>query len=378
MISFRMTSTICKKEILMDILVRLPAKTLMRFLCACKAWSDLISSPDFVSTNLNTNITKRRNMHLLCLHHPDFKRVVDLEDPYVKQALQWSFFHYETFEQGLGLSHPSGSTEHYVMYGSSNGLVCISNPDEVLNSRSPIIIWNPSIKKFKTLPSTTNNKFRYMSLQFGFHPGVNDYKVVRMMRINKDAFAVEVFSLSTNSWKMIEEIPPWLKCNFKYLEGTFINGVAYRILEKGFMYSLMSFDSGSEEFKEFILPESVISSHNLHIYPFEEKPCLIFHWYISDEEGFDRGEFFVFQDKRWKRMHPFYYPSHCYHTIGVSIDNEVVMESRDYCNGVADLFLVNYETREVRETGIKLAITRVGYNEHFYVFTYAESLVLPN
>lgn len=222
MISFRMTSTICKKEILMDILVRLPAKALMRFLCACKSWSDLINSPNFVTTHLNTNFTKRKNVHLLCLHHPDFKRVVDLDDPYVKQPLQWSLFHHETFEQGLGLNHPLGSTNHYGIYGSSNGLVCISDDQDVLSCRSPILIWNPSIKKFKTLPLSTNNKFRYMSLQFGFHPRVNDYKVIRMMWVNKDAFAVEVYSLSTNSWKMIEEIPPWLKCKFEHREGTYV------------------------------------------------------------------------------------------------------------------------------------------------------------
>ena len=217
-----MTSTVCKKEILMDILLRLPSKTLVRFLCACKSWSDVISSPDFVSTNLNTNYTKRRNMHLICLHHPDFKRIVDTDDPNYDQPFQWSLFHYETFEQGLKLVHPSGSTEHFGIYGSSNGLVCISHQEQELSCRSPIIIWNPSIKKFKTLPPSSNNKFRYLSLQFGYHPDVNDYKVVRLMWINKDAFAVEVYSLSTNTWKLIDDIPPWLKCDFKHHQGIYV------------------------------------------------------------------------------------------------------------------------------------------------------------
>ncbi|XP_004305717.1 PREDICTED: putative F-box protein At1g32420 [Fragaria vesca subsp. vesca] len=367
-----MASTICKKEILMDILVRLPAKTLMRFLCACKAWSDMISSPDFVSKNLNTNFTKRKNMHLICLH----KLLVDTDDPDDDQPI-WSFFHYETFEQGLRLSHPSGSTEHYGIYGSSIGLVCISHTEEGLSCRSPIIIWNPSINKFKTLPSSTNNKFRYMSLQFGYHPGDNDYKVVRMIWFNKDVFAVEVYSLSSNSWKIFEEIPPWLKYNFKHHEGTFINGVAYRILEKHYMYTLMSFDSVTEEFEEFILPESIINSHNLHLHSFEEKPCLMSHWYCSDEEDWDRDEFWVLEDKRWKRNRPFYYPKNGYSTMGV-IDDNVLMKKNDYRNGVVDLFFVNYETREDRTTGIKLAITRIGYEEVFYVFPYTESLVLLN
>nr|ABW74351.1 S haplotype-specific F-box protein 35 [Prunus cerasus] len=365
-----------KKEILIDILVRLPAKSLIRFLCTCKSWSDLIGSSSFVSTHLHRNVTKHAHVYLLCLHYSDFECLVDLDDPCVEQELQWSLFSNETFEQCSKLSHPLGSPEPYQIYGSTNGLVCIS--DVILNFESPIHIWNPSARKLRTLPLSTNNiEFGYVVLQFGFHPGANDYKAVRMIRINENAFAVEVYSLSTDSWKMIEVIPPWLKCNWQHYSGTFFNGVAYHFIQKGPIFSIMSFDTSSEKFEEFIAPDAICRSVGLCIDVYKEQICLLFHFYLCEEENMDRDDFWVLIEKRWKQLRPFIYPSD-YQKMGISIDNELLMQKDDLIGGVADLYLCNYEFKQVRETGIKLAFMKYGRNELSFAFTYVESLVLLN
>nr|AAT69249.1 S-locus F-box protein 4 [Prunus armeniaca] len=373
-----MTFTLCKKEILVDILVRLPAKSLVRFMCTCKSWSDLIGSSSFVSTHLNRNVNKHAHVYLLCLHHPNFECVVDPDDPYLEEEVQWSLFPNETFEECSKLNHPLGSTEHYGIYGSSNGLVCIS--DEILNFDSPIHIWNPSVRKLRTLPISTNIiKFSHVALQFGFHPGVNDYKAVRMMRTNKNALAIEVYSLRTDSWKMIEAIPPWLKCAWQHYKGTFFNGVAYHIIEKGPIFSIMSFDSGSEEFEEFIAPDAICRPSEVCIDVYKEQICLLFGFYRCEEMGMDKIDLWVLQEKRWKQLCPFIYPwGFCYRITGISIDNELLMGRRDFLKGVADLYLCKYESKQVLETGIKLGIMTYGEIEFLFSFTYMESLVLLN
>nr|ACD13460.1 S-locus F-box protein 26 [Prunus armeniaca] len=373
-----MTFTLRKKEILIDILIRLPAKSLVRFLCTCKSWSDLIGSSSFVGTHLHRNATKHTHVYLLCLHHPNFERNDDPDDPYVEQEFQWSLFSNETFEECSKLSHPSGSTEHYVIYGSSNGLVCIS--EEILNFDSPIHIWNPSVKKFRTPPMSTNIniKFSHVALQFGFHPGVNDYKAVRMMRTNKNALAVEVYSLRTDSWKMIEAIPPWLKCTWQHHKGTFFNGVAYHIIEKGPICSIMSFDSGSGEFEEFIAPDAICSPSELCIDVYKERVCLLFSFYSCDEEGMVPNDLWVLQEKRWKQLCPFIYPAGSYGTIGITIDNKLLMVRRDFLRGAGDLCLCNYESKQVFETGIELAVMKYGEIEFLFAITYIESLALLN
>nr|QCF59417.1 S haplotype-specific F-box protein 25 [Prunus dulcis]QDB64845.1 S haplotype-specific F-box protein 25 [Prunus dulcis] len=368
-----------KKEILIDILVRLPAKSLVRFLCTCKSWSDSIGSSSFVSTHLRRNVTKHSHVYLLCLHHPNFECAVDPNDPYIEEEVQWSLFSNETFEQCSKLSHPLGSTEHYVIYGSSNGLVCIS--DEILNFDSPIHIWNPSVRKLRTPPISTNIniKFSCVALQFGFHPGVNDYKAVRMMRTNKGALAVEVYSLKTDCWKMIEAIPPWLKCTWQHHDRTFFNGVAYHIIEKGPIFSIMSFDSGSEEFEEFIAPDAICSPYEACIDVYKEQICLLFEFYDCEEEGMDKIDFWVLQEKRWKQLCPFSYPlGYCYRITGISIDNELLMGRRDFAKGGAELYICNYESKQVLETGIKLGSMKYGEIEFFFSLSYIESLVLLN
>nr|ADZ76514.1 S-haplotype-specific F-box protein [Prunus speciosa] len=371
-----MTFTLRKKEILVDILIRLPAKSLVRFLCTCKLWSDLISSSSFVSTHLNRNVTKHSHVYLLCFHHPNFECLVDPDDPGFEQELQWSLFSYETFEHCSELSHPLGSPEPYRIYGSTNGLICIS--DAILNSGSPIHIWNPSVRKvIRTLPMSTNNiELSYIDLHFGFHPGVNDYKAVRMMRIDKDAFAVEVYSLSTDSWKLIEAIPPWLKCDWQHYKGTFFNGVVYHLIEKGPTFSVMSFDSGNEEFEEFIAPGDICNSRWLCIDVYQKQICLLFDFYGCEEEGMEKTDLWVLKEKQWKQLHPFIYPTDSCHGMGISIHNELLMRKDDFNGGLADLYLCNYESTQVRETGIKLAVMKYGRREQVFATTYIESLVL--
>nr|ABI15330.1 F-box protein SFB [Prunus salicina]BAF91847.1 S haplotype-specific F-box protein c [Prunus salicina] len=373
-----MTVRLRKKEILIDILVRLPAKSLVRFLCTSKSWSDLIGSSSFVSTHLHRNDTIHAHVYLLCLHPSNFEWAVDPDDPYVKQELQWSLFSNETFEKCFELRHPLGSTEHYGIYGSSNGLVCIS--DEILNFDSPIHIWNPSIRKFRTPPMSTNIniKYSYVALQFGFHPRVNDYKIIRMMRTNKDAFTVEVYSLGTDSWKMIEAIPPWLKCTWQHQMGTFSNGVAYHIIQKGPIFSVISFDSDSEEFQEFIAPDAICSSWGLCINVYKEQICLLFRFYGCEEEGMEQVDFWVLQEKRWNQLCPFIYPRSCYRIMGISINNELILQKRDLNKGVAYLYLCNYKSKQVLETGITLAIVTYDDIEFLFSITYIQSLVLLN
>nr|QCF59423.1 S haplotype-specific F-box protein 3 [Prunus dulcis]QCF59426.1 S haplotype-specific F-box protein 3 [Prunus dulcis] len=377
-----MAFTLRKKEIMIDILVRLPAKSLVRFLCTCKSCSDLIGSSSFVSIHLNRNVTKHAHVYLLCLHHPNFERLADPDDPYVKQEFHWSLFSNETFEECSKLSHPLGSTEHYGVYGSSNGLVCIS--DEILNFDSPIHIWNPSVRKLRTTPMSTNInvKFSHVALQFGFHPGVNDYKAMRMMRTNKGALAIEVYSLRTDSWKMIEAIPPWLKCTWQHHRGTIFNGVAYHIIQKGPLFSIMSFDLGSEEFEEFIAPDAICRSLGLGIDVYKEQICLLFRFYGCEEEDTDKFDLWVLQEKRWKQLCPFIFPWDDWNvTIGISIDDELLMEIRDFDKGVANLYLCNYDskpTQQVLETGIKLATMKYGEIEFLFSLSYIESLVLLN
>ncbi|XP_054789421.1 F-box/kelch-repeat protein At3g06240-like [Prosopis cineraria] len=90
--------------------------------------------------------------------------------------------------------------------GSSNGLLCLAGQQSDL-SPSALLLWNPAIREVRQLPSTktTITVKDSITVGFGFSPILNDYKIVRTYAESGYAISgVEVYSLSTNSWRKIE------------------------------------------------------------------------------------------------------------------------------------------------------------------------------
>ncbi|KAI3443938.1 hypothetical protein Pfo_000603 [Paulownia fortunei] len=92
---------------------------------------------------------------------------------------------------------------------SCNGLVCLS-----LDGLSQIILWNPTTRKHKVigLPdhSSSSDSLPYIGL--GFAPEIDDYKILwipsPIMRTpDDDEITVWVYSLRSDSWKMVEVLP---------------------------------------------------------------------------------------------------------------------------------------------------------------------------
>ncbi|KAF7143686.1 hypothetical protein RHSIM_Rhsim05G0027000 [Rhododendron simsii] len=115
----------------------------------------------------------------------------------------------ETFEECKRLQFPTDIGHFSIKISSCNGVLCLLRCHDLGNSYA-IILWNPSINKFKILPKPsgqfeTTSPVDYVSVGIGFVPRTNDYKVVRLMSMtrNSDVFSspqIEIYSLSTDSW----------------------------------------------------------------------------------------------------------------------------------------------------------------------------------
>ncbi|XP_028752127.1 F-box/kelch-repeat protein At3g06240-like isoform X2 [Neltuma alba] len=100
--------------------------------------------------------------------------------------------------------------------GSCNGLLCVEVIHNRGRSSSSLWLWNPVIREVIEVPSTLNDHRYVCCLGFGFSSIVNDYKIVRfynqeLRRKRENQYfqfikhdRVEVFSLSTGSWKELE------------------------------------------------------------------------------------------------------------------------------------------------------------------------------
>ena len=160
--------------------------------------------------------------------------------------------------------------------GSCNGLLCL------WNLVADMYLWNPSIRKFKRLPSCTDLKPHHRAtLGFAYDSQNNDYKVVRIW-FDCHKPMIKVYTLSLDSWEIVELGISWSPNVVYYqinsdMPPPFVSGhlhwMLIRIERRGEGQGMrntriiLSFDVNSEKFNELPLPDVERGS-------FKEQKCL--------------------------------------------------------------------------------------------------------
>ncbi|CAK9142900.1 unnamed protein product [Ilex paraguariensis] len=232
-----MSSCNLPQDLIVQILSRLPVKSLLRFKSVSKPWLALTMNPTFISLHLTHTDMNPKNdaviIHSLSLRHdhimslcnvnPIDNKPINLDHPFPEIFLQMD------------------------LVGSCNGLVCLGCPP----LGQMIILWNPATRMYKTirLPSTKMDRGEVdkVSLGLGFDPVENDYKIVRIMcmtpkKPKKIQVKVQVYSVNRDSWKVIQDETPF------YLIQTRCNAIA-----KGIPYWTAFIESEKSEFHEVLL-----------------------------------------------------------------------------------------------------------------------------
>ncbi|BFG15712.1 hypothetical protein CerSpe_019860 [Prunus speciosa] len=337
------------EEILINILLRLPVKSLVRFMCVCKSWNDLIGSSSFIGRHVNSYVKNLNHAFL-----------VGLQCTKGKPKIRRSIFFNETFKArclDMGLR----------LHGSSNGLLCLSSNSP--NLYSPVSICNPSIMKYVGLPVTNLSrppKSKYQCvLAFGFNPGLNDYKVVRLVTICPQHYIetevynyieMEVYSLSTHSWKSIGVLPPWIISMYWSSGHAVSNGVAYWIMraEEDYSLHLVSFDTGSEVFEKVLLPKDIwgiiqyyIDGFN-DIHAYKESVCLL------RSHPDNHIDIWVLQEKCLNKLHTVWFPGSSPVPLGFKTNDELLLKYQKYDQHYLAIF--NLQTKQINETRVALPV----------------------
>ncbi len=161
---------------ILNILARLPVKSVIRFRCICKSWYPFITSPYFISTHLNNN---NNNNHGYLIHMPWMWISHDMDNsnrPVCTVAFERTFDRIS--EVNIPLDIP---TQCVNIVGLCNGLLCLTH---YRSDGNVIYLWNCSIRKFKRLPNTCLGQLISVSIGFAYHSENNDYKVVRISHTN--------------------------------------------------------------------------------------------------------------------------------------------------------------------------------------------------
>ncbi|KAI9127286.1 hypothetical protein K1719_001845 [Acacia pycnantha] len=179
-------------DIIVDILKRLPVKSLLRFRCVCKDWNDLFKTSSFIKQHFHHSTHHRGPSLLLQSYysasHHTITRHTLLDSN--KKTL-------------MPLNVPINRSCYLSIIGVSHGIVC-------LKFEGSLLLWNPATRETQHVPKISINYFEYgvisysVETGFGFNTVLNDYKIVIVYAFRPAGNRAHVYSLSTGSWKEVE------------------------------------------------------------------------------------------------------------------------------------------------------------------------------
>ncbi|XP_059634328.1 F-box protein At3g07870-like [Cornus florida] len=251
------------RDVMFDILSRVPIKSLLQFRCVAKSWPPLIAHPHFIKLHLarSTSDPTQGCHFLLYYESSDYTK-----DSYSLRCIN-------TFDEHMNLEFPFKSVHGYIrIVGSSRGLICLFDTN-YFTYIGRIILWNPVIRKSKFIPNSHlshrfRDSFSHMVVGFGFVSKIDDYKVVQIL-YDSDRLAIPdvlVYTMKSNFWRKVGAVAPCYipKCwtNNVYVNGT-VHWMAYkRPKEDGVCDSIMSFDMSDEVFWEMGMPNNLSLNYN--------------------------------------------------------------------------------------------------------------------
>ncbi|KAF7849427.1 hypothetical protein BT93_L0810 [Corymbia citriodora subsp. variegata] len=307
------------EEIIGEILIRLPAKSLVRFHCVSKSWNANLTSQLFVKSHLDRSL-RCRSIKLLRYERGGFPRIG------IWSGGSDEFCRFDPqFQPSIG---------NFQLVGSCNGVICLSTLSRGNCSASDIYLWNPSINEFMALPQPGCPVSA--AIGFGINPYSGHLDDIKVISIRNRYSCGSEFrsprsssgdSLRGNSWKQIETaLPSWysyyLGRQVMYKE--FICWCANPREDHRSTWLLVSFDVINEVFTEMMLPENIA---------FSEKSITTIEGCISvsGHESYRIYEVWIMKEfgipKSWTQLYliklPEYSPMH-YELLGSAGAGELV------------------------------------------------------
>lgn len=291
-------------ELVIEILSRLPVKTIVQSTCVCKRWYSIIKSPALVSAQLSHSISNPSNHYILA----------STSSPSVSRKVPTLYL----ISDDKSLSHRGNfklpfETRFQTVFivGSCHGLVCLidGDYDEPCGLYGhDIYLINPSIQKYRKLSAELSchanlfDEVRGNTMTgFGYSARQNDYKVVRIVNASgTDPWnKAEVYSLKRGYWKSVDGpddfIPLWAK-------GVCVEGCLYWLpFEFIEPFDLICFDLDEEVFRTIPSPTT---HDDCIVRMFQRNGSLVLYTTIAEHMWRDTGNaenMWRDSSRRWKR-----------------------------------------------------------------------------
>ncbi|OMP00776.1 hypothetical protein COLO4_12376 [Corchorus olitorius] len=214
------------EEICMEILERLPVKSLIRFKTVCKPWKYLINSPDFMERHADRSATNHSKLGIVLEKYSEATHECSL------------FFHELNFNPiSLGettmIEQPITRCKEVKPLSWCRGLLLLG-----VKCHHTFLLWNPSTRKCKEVRDPTYHcYFNHEAISasaLGYDFTFKSHKIVLISKIDRNPNDISVYNLKTNSWTSVEVdkdheyasfdssttvvngIPHWLVCYSRF------------------------------------------------------------------------------------------------------------------------------------------------------------------
>ena len=190
-------SELLPDNVVFDILIRLPVKSLIRFRCVSQSWNSTITNPIFITKHLDlaSSLSDINNYGYLLVtplrNYPSL-------DPSSSQ--EWTTFVYNTNRTLTQISRFEIPFHSNLIIGFCNGVFCLAANNDDFDEkdlRRSLYLWNASIRKLKKLLAT--HPADRAVFGFGYHPQNNDYKILRvtfaMREVTRKPAEAEIYTL---------------------------------------------------------------------------------------------------------------------------------------------------------------------------------------
>ncbi|KAJ9536592.1 hypothetical protein OSB04_un000241 [Centaurea solstitialis] len=257
-------------ELTIDILSRLPVKTVINCKHVCKKWWNLVSDILFVNLHLSRSPTGLIIHHHLdiCMpwdlifpNNPGTLKLVEIEDKVDRHRL------HTDPPMSLDLSLPPNLHNTVIRHiGSVNGLICLRQ-SSLKHDLYDTYICNPVTREYMLLPRQRSQTHNFLRDVYGF--GVSsltgEYKVIRTFQAEvvrnggKPArvLEAEVYTLGTGQWRSLGPVSVnyWLDA-FHRFDGLFLNNHCHWIVldVENTYENICTFDFNKETFQSFPSP----------------------------------------------------------------------------------------------------------------------------
>ncbi|XP_057447492.1 F-box/kelch-repeat protein At3g23880-like [Lotus japonicus] len=238
-------------DLVVEILCRLPVKSLLQFRCVCKSWNSLISDPKFAKKHLHCSPANFTRHHLIASYLNDSRQLRLKAHPLLSV--------FDTVPATAAqLEYPLKKYKINIdqIVGSCNGIVCVANHQNFT------LFWNPFTRRFKKSPPLENpNILGYTVYGFGYDYFADSYKVVAVFCFEGGEVwfyhrtQVKVHTLGTNCWRRIQGLP---SC-FPVESGKFVSGRLNWLATDNdwcaYTKSIISLDLGNECYQKILQPD---------------------------------------------------------------------------------------------------------------------------